>query len=73
MSEEPKLPKRAQKLWERVKDGEYYRPWDPKLPKAMKELQDAGLVATVGRVVVIERCYVPAKGYTPYVPEKFHD
>jgi hypothetical protein len=66
-----KLSKRARDLLERVRNGAFYRPWSPDLPKAMKELEDAGLVATTGRVVVIELCYVPAEGYTPYVPEKF--
>lgn len=68
---EAKLSKRAQNLLYRVRKGAFYRPWSPDLPKAMKELEDAGLVVTTGRVVVVERCYVPAEGYAPYVPERF--
>lgn len=39
----------------------------------MDELIEAGLVATCGRPVVIQLCYVPATGYTPYKNEVFAD
>lgn len=67
----PPLSKRAAKLFERVKKGEFYPAYDKSTPKAMKELEEAGLVSTCGRVVVIRACYVPASGYTPFVPERF--
>lgn len=65
------LSNRAQRLLARVKAGHWYRPFNPNTPKAMQELVAAGLVSTTGRVVVIELAYVPADGYTPFVPEKF--
>jgi len=65
------LSANARKLLERVKKGHFYRAYDPGLPKSMKELEDAGLVYKTGRVVVIESCYVPTEGYTPYVEEKY--
>lgn len=65
------LSNRAEKLLERVERGEFYKQFDPKLPKAMEELVQAGLVGTAGRVVLVERFYVPEKGYKPYEREVF--
>lgn len=65
------LSNNALKVYERLIKGHFYQPHSSKCPKAMQELIDAGLVGIAGRVVVIERCYVPAHGYTPYVAEKF--
>lgn len=67
------LSARARKLLERVRRGEYYRAHHERLPKAMKELEDAGLVTVTGRPIVFEACYVPTSGYKPYVPEKFEE
>jgi hypothetical protein len=64
------LSKNAQKMLERLKAGSYYV-WVPnKIPKAMLELQAAGLVGTCGRVNSIVRCWVPI-GYRPHLPEYF--
>jgi len=63
------LSANARKLLERVKKGHFYKAYDA--PKSMKELEDAGLVYKTGRVVVIESCYVPTEGYTPYVEEEY--
>ena len=67
----PDLSKRAQSLLARLKAGKFYIWGDGRTPKAMKELETAGLVATAGRPIVIARCYVPAAGYTPYQGERF--
>ena len=56
------LSTRATKLLARVREGHFYFAYDPKTPKAMQELVDAGLVGMCGRAVVIRACYVPA-GY----------
>lgn len=69
--ETPAISKRAEKLLSRIKRGEFYRAYDSRVPKAMRELEDAGLVSVTGRVVVIEACYVPATGYRPYKHESF--
>ncbi len=72
MTTEPKpLSKHARNLLARIKQGRFYRPYDDRLPKAMKELEEAGLVTLTGRVVVIELAYVPTQGYTPYQEERF--
>lgn len=63
------LSKRAQNLLRRIKEGRFYPTHHPNTPKAMQELIDAKLVVTCGRVEVVRRCYVPAKGYRPYKPE----
>ena len=65
------LSKRAEKLLERLKSGDFYPCHASDTPKAMQELIDAGLVARAGRVEIIRACYVPAKGYTPYREEVF--
>lgn len=65
------LSKRAQALYERVRQGRFYRTYDAKLPAAMSELIEAGLVTQTMRVETIVACYFPANGYTPYAPESF--
>lgn len=67
------LSKRAEKTLALLRQGRYYPMFDPKIPDCMDELIAAGLVVDVMRVETIRRCYVPAKGYTPYVPEKFDE
>lgn len=64
---------RARKLYARIVAGHWYgfgtgtdhRP----TPKAMKELEDAGLVIIGGRVRAIALAYVPVEGYEPFVME----
>ena len=65
------LSTNAQKLLERLKAGRWYEAYAKDTPKAMKELEDAGLVTATGRVIEVRLCYVPAEGYVPYEPEKF--
>lgn len=65
------LSPRARKLLARLKTGAFYRPYDPKLPKAMQELIEAGLVTLTGRAVVFELCYVPSADYQPMIHESF--
>lgn len=66
-----KLSKRAEKMLRRVQAGEFYKLENYHNSPAMRELLDAGLVTTTGRVVIIEACFVPAVGYTPFTQEKF--
>lgn len=56
---EVKLSKRAQKLYQRLIDGKFYKAYLPSVPKAMYELEKAELVGIAGRSPVIEACYVP--------------
>jgi hypothetical protein len=64
------LSKSAQNMLTRLRKGAWYT-WDPnKMPKAMQELVDAGLVTTGGRVKVATRCWVPV-GYIPARMEQF--
>jgi len=66
-----RLSPAARKLFERVLDPDnFYKAHAPRVPKAMIELEVAGLVGTMGRVVSIERCYVP-RGTRPLKLEKF--
>ena len=58
------LSKRAIKLLHRLYDGHWYSAVDGKVTPVMQELLEAGLVGTIGRVKVIERCFVP-KGSKP--------
>lgn len=62
---EPKLSKRAEKLYARLKEGRWYRAYANDTPAAMKELVDAGLVQIAARVNVSEACFVPTKGFRP--------
>jgi len=65
------LSTRALKLYQRVIAGGFYNPHSDRTPNAMKELINNGLVGTAGRVVVVERCFVPTHGYKCYQPEEF--
>lgn len=65
----PKLSIRAQKLYQRMLEGAWYRWGDTRTPQAMAELDAAGLVGTMGRVETIVRCWVPA-GSEPFQLEK---
>lgn len=67
------LSGRAVALYKRLIAGYYYMPHSDRTPKAMEELVKNGLVGTVGRVIVIERCFVPAHGYTEYKQEEFSE
>ena len=70
---EPELSKSAKRMLERLRAGHFYK-WDPhQIPKAMAELEAAGLVGTCGRVQVMVRCWVPADGYLPFVDEVFEE
>lgn len=72
MSDTTQLSKAAQKILHNLRRGRYYV-WDPKkTPKAMLELEQAGLVGTCGRVTKIVRCWVPI-GFKPATQEVFPD
>lgn len=58
---EPVLSIRAQKLYQRLLDGEFYPAYSDRTPQAMKELTDAGLVGIGGRVVTIAAFFVPSE------------
>jgi hypothetical protein len=64
-----KLSIAAVNLLSRLRAGEWYPAYGKRTPKAMKELWDAGLVCTMGRVKVIETCFVPC-GSRPFKLEK---
>lgn len=66
-----KLSRRASQLLARVEEGKFYKLHDPKTPKAMQELIDAGLVGLAGRVELVVVCYVPVKGYKPFKMEEY--
>lgn len=68
---EKKLSKRAVKTLQRIRNGAFYKAYNPNNPKTIEELISAGLIKKTGRVVVIESCYVPTTGYAPYIPEQF--
>jgi len=53
------MTRAAEKLLRRIRRGDWYPAYSPRTPKAMKELEDAGLVQIMGRIKVIEACYVP--------------
>lgn len=63
------LSKNAQNLLGRLKSGRFYRAYDPQLPKAMEELEKAGLVKTMARAEVISLCWVPVNS-VPFTEEK---
>lgn len=72
-TEEPELSKAAKRMLGRLRAGHFYM-WDPlRIPKAMAELEAAGLVGTCGRVQTVVRCWVPADGYLPFVNEVFEE
>jgi hypothetical protein len=67
-----KLSIAAVNLLSRLRAGGWYPAYTAngkRTPKAMKELWDAGLVCTMGRVKVIETCFVPC-GSRPFKLEK---
>lgn len=68
----PKLSKRATKLLHRLYDEHFYPHDGADAPpgSAMRELIDAGLVVSGGRVARIIRCYLP-KGVKPFKVEHF--
>lgn len=68
-----KISKRAQKTLGLILSGKYYEAYGDKNPNTIKELVDAGLIMPMARVVVVGKYYVPTRGYTPYIPEKFAD
>jgi hypothetical protein len=64
-----KLSIAAVNLLTRLRAGEWYPAYGKRTPKAMKELLDAGLICTMGRVKVIVTCFVPC-GSRPFKLEK---
>lgn len=63
---------RARKLYRRLKDeGRFYRAYREDTPKAMAELEAAGLVGISGRVNVITACYVPRRGFKTFKMEEW--
>ena len=70
-SKEAALSASAFAILQRLRAGKFYRAHTPRKPKAMAELEASGLVAVAGRVVVARAFYVPARGYTAFVPETF--
>ncbi len=62
---EPKLSKRAEKLYARIKDGRWYPAYAKDTPAAMQELVDAGLVHHGGRIARAVLCFVPSAGFVP--------
>lgn len=67
-----RLSPRGRTLWEKVKKSQRFFRWEgpDSGPKAMAELEKAGLVGSMGRVVSIKRCWVPV-GTEPFEVEKF--
>lgn len=63
------LTPRARKLWDRLCQGHFYRRHDDRTPKAMAELEAAGLVRIMARPVEIWVCFVPV-GSRPMRPER---
>jgi hypothetical protein len=64
------LSPRARKLWDRLVAGEFYPTFDANTPKAMDELDKAGLVHHAMRPQTYIRCFVPV-GYKPTREERF--
>jgi hypothetical protein len=54
-----RLSKAAAKMYARIREGHFYKAYTDNIPRAMKELESAGLVKPAGRVVVIGAYYVP--------------
>lgn len=67
----PRLSARATKLLARIREGRFYKTYDPATPQCMDELIAAGLVTMAMRVETVVRAYVPTTGYTPYTRERF--
>lgn len=74
-----KLSHRARSLYARLREGEFYESnggpieQDPRIPRAMQELVDAGLAARAGRVKVICSAYIPVGYFKPFEWEKITD
>jgi hypothetical protein len=68
-SKEAALSASAFLILQRLRAGTFYPLNSHRNPKAMVELETSGLVAVAGRVVIQRACYVPARGYTAFVPE----
>lgn len=62
------LSPRARKLWDRLCEGAFYKLHDERTPKAMAELEAAGLLMRLVRAPELWACYAP-KGSKPYRPE----
>lgn len=54
------LSARARALWDRLREGRFYQAHADNTPKAMAELDEAGLVQVMARPVEIWACWVPA-------------
>lgn len=54
------LSARARALWDRLREGRFYQAHAETTPKAMAELEAAGLVQIMARPVEIWACWVPA-------------
>ncbi len=67
-----KLSPAGQRLWANVKRQERFYRWEgpDSGPKTMRELEKAGLVGSMGRVVSLKRCWVPI-GTEPFEVERF--
>lgn len=65
------LSKHAAALLTRLEQGRFYPAYDAKVPAAMTELREAGLVTRAGRATQYVACFVPAHNYTPMIMEKF--
>lgn len=68
---EAALSKRAKKTLKLIRDGRFYMAYDQKNPATITELEEAGLIRKAARPMVLVAAYVPTKGYTDYVSEKF--
>lgn len=67
------LSPRARTLLRGLHDGQWVSTFGKHMPKAMHELLEAGLVRAMGRVKVIESCFVPigTKGFRcEIIPER---
>ena len=62
------LSPRARALWDRLCDGAIYQIHGPRTPKAMDELERAGLLTVIARPIVIWACHAPI-GSKPGKPE----
>lgn len=54
------LSARARALWDRLREGRFYQHHADDTPKAMAELDNAGLVEVMARPVEVWACWVPA-------------
>ena len=63
------LSRTARKMLDRIHAGHFYK-WTDEPGPVMQELLDAGFVESSGRVVVVERFFVP-KGFRSVSHEKY--